>query len=496
MTEPEQQSRMSRVITGARERFESLRRFFLSELWDLDLSALPRVRKFAFSLVRVVVIVVRGFVNDNCALQSSALTFTTLMSMVPVLALAFSMAKGLGAQDRLMGLIGLEPEPLTEARGSQAPPGTDEFGLRIVEGGSLSTLPPQAQEMIVRMFESVERTNFSVLGSIGSLLLLWTVVRTMSKVERTFNLIWGVRQARPVARKVADFISVLVIVPILLLASTSVNAVLASSRIVELAEVRLGPLFWVYQRALGLTGLVSLCVAFSLLYIFMPNTRVKLLPALAAGIIGGCLWFAAQKTYFVSQGFVTRQSAIYGTFAAVPFFLLWVYVSWTVVLFGAEVAFAIQNCATYVFESEAADVEYETRERLGFVVVHEVCRCFADPGDEPWHAGPFAKQHGVPVRLMADVLFTLTSRRILIAVNEREGTYVPGRDPGRISLFDVWKAFRGDPDPRIADLLSATDTPALRQAIETHRTVTRQALDTVTLRDLILTEDPQAERSA
>jgi len=460
-----------------REAWDEFRRFTRQELWDVDLSTLPRLRKFGLSLLRIGVLVWKGLAADNCGLQASALTYITLMSLVPVLALMFSVSKGLGAQQKIMETIGVRKAPVEQVKagesaasaaqgdaGGESPvvaavAGSQEGGIFVVVPGSrIAEFPPQLQRAIVQVFQYVDETDFSKLGVAGSLLLVFTVIKVMGKIEKTFNTIWGVREERSFHRKFADYVSVLVVVPLLLLATMSLTTALSSGRIVDLLRAHVGPLYWVYTRIIKLSGIVMLCAGFAFLYSFMPNTRVRLFPALAGGVAGGILWAMAQFGYINGQIGLTRYNAIYGTFAAIPIFLFWVYLSWLIVLFGAEVSFAVQNHRTYVLERAVTETAFATRELLGFVVMYEVCKWFTEHGG-PWDVLEFSHRHGIPLRLTLDVIHTLTEAGLLVRSVNGEETVVPGRDPAKIDLWEIEKAFRGKADGTVELLLRDPKNP-------------------------------------
>ncbi len=440
---------------GLLQTLKSTYAFLRDDLWDLDLATLPRLKKIPFSIVRIVVIVIRGLIADHCALHASALSYTTLISMVPVLALMFSVSKGFGVHERLMATLAAQ----------------------------ITLLPEKAAEIIHKVFEAVERTNFGALGIIGLLLIFWTSVKVLGKVENTFNSIWGVHQPRTLIRKFTDYISVLVVVPILMLAATSANTALKADSFVALLQNRLGPLYWIYERLIGLTGLFSLFIAFSFLYIFIPNTRVKTLSALAGGVCGGGLWFLTQKFYIWAQVFVTSKSAIYGTFAAVPFFLAWLYASWLIVLFGAEISFAIQNHRTYWQEGTAANATLATRQLLGLLVVYKAGEAFMKGGPS-WCALEYARQNEIPIRLMTSVIRTLTCGDVLLPVEQEPSHFVPARDLGLITPSHVLQAFRGSESSLAAILARRHSGPLYQFVSDTFSNYQRQ-LQTTSFRDLL-----------
>ncbi|NOY81333.1 MAG: YihY family inner membrane protein [Kiritimatiellaeota bacterium] len=481
------------------ETWQDFRKFSRDELWDMDLAALPRMRKFGISLLRILILVGKGFVADNCGLQASALTYITLMSLVPLLALTFSASKGLGVQETIMQNIGLRRTTARtsaartdEARAARDVPKKRDMAtsdalshIEVVPKSKLADLPPQLQQAIVKVFNTVDATDFSKLGVVGSLLLIWTVIKVMGRVEMTFNSIWGVHESRSLQRKFADYLSVLFVVPFLLLAATSLTTVLSSGRIVATLQAHMGSLFWVYRKLISLAGLAVLLTGFSFLYIFMPNTRVKLFPALAGGVCGGGLWFAAQLLYIHGQIGLAKYNAIYGTFAAIPIFLAWLYLSWVIVLFGGEVAFAVQNHETYMLERTAENASFATREALGFLATYHLCRHYLHAGG-PWSSEAFARDHGIPTRLMSSVVHSLVEKGVFLSTAGEEALdgYVPARPPERLTLRDVAVAFRGEIDPVTKAVLTRTGD-RVGKAMALHLEAYEQALAGQNFRELV-----------
>ena len=234
--------------------------FFQEELWVKDLSALPRVRQLLFALCRVVMIVIRGFKDDQCSLQASALTYITLVSLVPMLAIMFSFSKGLGMQKRVLDKIGVERyqvedasardgvtwqyrvisnsnAPAADGGGTVTPPkkaGASAPGVVAGEqanaSGLAQRLPEPMQKALVTVFNYVENTSFAALGLIGLLLLLFSVIGSMARLEESFNKIWGVKRGRPFLRKLSEYLVVLILLPVIFLIATSVNTLLLSNQ--------------------------------------------------------------------------------------------------------------------------------------------------------------------------------------------------------------------------------------------------------------------------
>ncbi|MFO7821236.1 MAG: YihY/virulence factor BrkB family protein [Lentisphaeria bacterium] len=476
MTDQNKKGGVKKIIHTVTQAWHDARRFYGEELWDMDVSTLPRLKKAGTTFLRVIGIVIKGLITDRCTLQASALTYFTLMSMVPVLAMMLAVAKGLGAKEALMDKVGLER---VQAAGEGG-------GYVIVEGSKLAELPPEATSMITQAADvilgAVESASFGTIGAIGLAVLFWSVIKVMGKIENTFNDIWGVKEARTMVRKFSDYISVLVLVPIMVLMATSINAVLTSGKVAGLLQSKIGPLYYLYEKLLGLSGVSFLFLAFMCLYMFMPNTRVKLFPALIGGIVGGGIWYLWQGVYFFLQVEAGQKNAVYGTFAAIPLFLFWVYLSWVIVLFGAEIAFAVQNHRTYAQEQAAKDATFATRQMLTIIIMFEVCRDYYR-GARKWDPYDFSMENGIPIRLVKEALKILTDNRVLLQTED--GSFVPGKDLSKLTLADAEHALVGEISPSVRKTI-AHEHNTLHTKFKNYFDQFNESLADISLRDLVL----------
>ncbi|HPY90197.1 MAG TPA: YihY/virulence factor BrkB family protein [Lentisphaeria bacterium] len=448
--------------------------FFQEELWVKDLSALPRVRQLLFALCRVVMIVIRGFKDDQCSLQASALTYITLVSLVPMLAIMFSFSKGLGMQKRVLDKIGVERyqvedasardgvtwqyrvisnsnAPAADGGGTVAPPkkaGASAPGVVAGEqanaSGLAQRLPEPMQKALVTVFNYVENTSFAALGLIGLLLLLFSVIGSMARLEESFNKIWGVKRGRPFLRKLSEYLVVLILLPVIFLIATSVNTLLLSNQFYTYLHEHVGFAAWLIEKLGALCGVAFVLSGFAFLYVFMPNTKVKSFPALMAGLTAGLLWYVVQWAFLSLQVGLTRYNTIYGTFAALPFFLAWLYANWSIILFGAEVSFAIQNHRTIHLEKASESMGTGACIILGQVILYEASKAFHD-GRGSWNPAEFGRENSIPSRVLQRIVDVLDRHGVLIKVagETAEGfRYVPGRDLAVLSPADVEEAFR------------------------------------------------------
>ena len=390
-----------------------IKRFVTEDIWDIDLSSLPRIRRFGVNAVRVLHLVLKGYWANDCPLHASALTYTTLIAIVPVLALALSVLRGFGAASHV------EQQILETA----------------------SAMPEQFRAFVGDILRYVNNTSFSALGGLGLAFLLVTVVMVLSQVESSFNRVWGVQVPRTILRRFSEYLSVLVVVPVLMLAATTINATLSSQVVIDFIESRYATAAAFYLRLLKLTPFAAVWIAFSFLYKFMPNTRVRPGPALVSGIIGGSLWIAWQWVYITFQIGIKNYNAIYATFATVLIFLLWLNISWQIILLGAEIGFGLQNHSTFAMEMRSHTANMKTRLSLAIAVLANASDAMLN-GAKCFCAPAFAQEHGAPIRLLNEVVNELVKTGFLTPVwdPKGQGNFVLMRAPDKVRLADVVEA--------------------------------------------------------
>ncbi len=393
---------------------DEIREFFRRRLWNIDPAELPAGRRFLLRLGQVCSLVGRDFYKDQCMLQASALTYTTLLSIVPLLALMFAVLKGFGVQNILEPLI-------------------------------LERLMVGSEAMVAQVMTYIDNTNFGRLGAVGLVLLLVTVLTLLINIESSFNHIWGVQESRSLLRCFTDYLSVVLISPLLLLAAISITTTLRNQDLVQ----RLLETAFVGEAVLAgfkLLPFVAMWIAFTFLYIFMTNTRVRFAAALVGGIFGGTLWLLVQWIYVEFQVGVTRYNAIYGTMAALPIFMVWIYVSWLCVLLGLELSYTWQNLRSLRREAGMGAVSYASREFVALALLLLIAEDFYR-GAPPRSREDLAEELDLPPRLTQRVLGDLVRLGFLSEVrNGRQevNAYQPGREPETLSLATVVQALRED----------------------------------------------------
>jgi len=390
-------------------------RFVKYDIWNMPLDQISATKAFLLKFVRIVVLSVRGFDEDKCMLRASALTFYTMLSIVPVLAMAFGVAKGFGF------------EKLLERQILERLQGQEEI----------------ANYMISFSRSMLDNTRGGMVAGIGIVLLFWAVIKLLGNIETSFNAIWGVKKGRSIGRKFCDYLSAMLLCPILLIMAGGIN-VLISSQVRDIIE-KLPLLDFVGPMIFSLLNLFPYCVMwalFSFLYMFMPNTNVRLKAGMVGGIVAGTLFQFLQLAYISFQIGVAQYNAIYGGFAALPLFLIWLNMSWLIVLLGAEITFAFQHADTYEFEPECRALQPGYKRLMTLWVMHVLVKYF-QKGDCPPGVDDISMMLRMPARLVQEILTELTLCNMVAEVSIAGKTgirYQPARDISTITIFAVIEA--------------------------------------------------------
>lgn len=388
---------------------------FNKEYWLLNRNDAPVHKRFLLKQIRIMLLAIKGFTEDRVQVRASALTYYTLLSIVPIAAMVFGIAQAFGFEETLRQTV------------------MDSFKSQ------------QEVSNYILNFADKYLSNISggVLAGVGVLVLLWTVMRLLSSIELSFNDIWRIKKSRAMARKMSDYISLVIIGPVLVVASFSINIFLeqqvaSSSEAFPLIGY-IGPILGFF---LSLVPFVFIWVVFMLVYIVMPNTKVKLSSALIAGVLGGSLFQLFQLLYISFQSKLFNYGEVYGSFAALPLFLIWMQVSWLIVLFGAELAFANQNVEHYETELESLKISNHLKITITMLVVRAIALNFRQ-SQPPLTSDEIAHKLDLPVRLVRDVLYELNEVGIVsetITKNVKQNAYQPSTDTDRLSVSYVMNA--------------------------------------------------------
>lgn len=381
---------------------------FSKEYWNLKNVANSPRRMFLVKQIRILSLALRGFTEDRVQLRASALTYYTLLSIVPIAAMVFGIAKGFGIDDKLHEYIQSTFESQKEVSDYILDFATKY--LSNIKGG--------------------------IIAGVGIFVLLFTVMRLLSNIELSFNDIWQIKKSRVMSRKMSDYISLVVIAPVLIVASSSVTAFIGDK--ITDSFYYFGPITGVFAV---LVPYILVWLVFTLLYIIMPNTKVKLSSAFAGGLIAGTIFQVFQLLYVKLQGQLFSYGEVYGSFAALPLFLVWLQLSWLIVLFGAEIAFANQNVEHYEAESETFNISHHMKQIVSLMIVKLIATNFKD-GIQPMTAEEIANKLDFPVRLVRDIIYELLDIGMIsetITKNVKENAYQPAMDINGLTISYVMK---------------------------------------------------------
>ena len=384
--------------------FGPVRKFLTNEVWLIEVDKLPRLKGAIYKQLQLALYVWREFWKDSSLLRASGLTYTTLLTLVPLLALMFALLKGLGVQKAL--------EP---------------FFLERLTGGS--------HPITERIMGYVSRIHVGSLGALGITFLFLTMILVLTNIEMAFNQIWQVDRGRPWLRKCSDYLGLLVILPVAMFVSVSLMTFVKSHLVTqELLSIDL--LGRIYVYLLKMAPFFVMWLAFSFIYLFMPNTRVNPISASAGGIIGGTLWQFCQLAYIHYQFGFRTYGAIYGALSQLPMLLIWIFVSWIILLLGAEIAFAHQNLARFRLRQRWRAQPTVNRSYWGLQLLLLVCERF-EAGKSPPTIMELAEELTVPADETRALLEIMENMGVLKAGGENGYEVLPAKDMKHLMVFDL-----------------------------------------------------------
>lgn len=426
--------------------------YFTDTIFKLDLREWHNpVARWLVRQYRLWFYTARGLVEHGTMVRSAALTYYTLMSLVPIIAVVFAIVKGFGLADRLIdNLYGLFPQN------------------------------PEIIDYVVGFAErALARTQGGIVAAVALLMLFWAVIKVFSSIENAFNNIWEVKVERSIARQYTDYIAVVLIVPILWIVANAVG---------NYAQELFGmDGRWYHTLLMRSASLVVFWVMFTLLYLIIPNAKVRLGSAMMAGIVAGTFFLLFQWGYVYLQRWMTSYNAIYGSFVALPLLLIWLQTSWQILLFGGELSFAYQNIARFGEERESLLVSYDQRRKILLATMVLVVRNFRDKGGA-YPADAIRERLGLPTRIVNDVLFQLVQAGQLIAVrngdDEREVAYMPAHEISKLTVYGILEAVEHCGQMRF-DFAATPDLARVDCELERLKEGARSSQENVRLLDLI-----------
>ena len=407
-------------------------RFVEHDIWRIPLSELSPRKTFLIKQLRILILAIRGFMEDKVHVRASALTYYSLFGMVPIVGLAFGVAKGFGLENYL------------------------ESQLREAFSGREEIL-----NWVLEFSQSLLQTaSGGIVAGIGMVILLYTIMIILNFIEESFNEIWQVKKPRPWSRKFSDYFSMMFIAPLFFIMASATTVFLRTEAYNFVEGMVLGQYLSPAILLIGkLIPYMLVWVMFLILYMVMPNTNVKFKSALIAAIIAGTMFQLAQWYYIYFQVGVSRYNAIYGSFAALPLLMFFIRLSWIIVLFGAELSYANQNVENYEFESETQRISPFNKKLLALYVLQAMITNFIE-GGKPLTAEKLALKLQIPNKLVRSILNDLNEVSLVSETTTeqaKETGYLPAIDPNQISIKMVLDRL----DRRGIDILIAKPSPEL-----------------------------------
>lgn len=366
-----------------------------------------RTVRMCVRLYKLLYYMVRGLLSHGTLVRSAALTYYTIMSLVPIVAVVFAVVKGFGLADGLVGsLYGLFPQT------------------------------PEIIDYLVSFAENaLARTRGGVVAAVALVMLFWTIIQVFSSIENAFNNIWEVKTTRSIARQWSDYLAILLIIPVLWAFASAVGRY--TDELLGVDES------WYFTLLSKFFSMLFIWVMFTLFYLIIPNAKVRLRSALTAGIAAGTVFLLFQWGYVYAQKAMTSYNAIYGSFAALPLFLIWIQISWEILLIGGELSFTYQNIARFGEEHEWQHISYDQRRKAILATQLLVVRHFRQRGGA-MPREEIIRELDLPTRVVNDALFQLTAARQLIEVQEGKDevaiSYTPAYDIAQMTLYGVMQA--------------------------------------------------------
>lgn len=404
-------------------------------------------------VIRIHLIVFQEFQRDLITLRASALTFTVVLSLVPMLALGTAVLKGLGAGDQMreaaykfidqfeLSVAKESGEQINTAAGP-VPALRPDMDMATAVKPAQKGLTVHLRKAVDQIFDYVDRTNFATLGAFGILGLVIAAIFVLSSIEQAMNAIWQAESSRPIGRKIMDYLALMILLPVSINTVMATMATLQSQALLVRLQGML-PGTWMGPLLLNMVPIVLLIATFTILYRFLPNTKVNISSALIGGVCGGLGWLLIQVIYIKLQIGVARYNAIYGSFATLPLFLVWMQMGWVVFLAGAEMAFAVHVWRNYLWKGTMLSPSNQMA--LAFDIMETTLADFHER--RVTDRTSLARRLKQPDAYVASVLKSLLTKGLLRGVDGEKDRFVPAAPAEEINPAEI------------VDLIYGTEVP-------------------------------------
>ena len=389
-------------LAKLKKKISNLINFLTNDIWRLDSQDVSGKRNIFYNGLKAIIMTVRNTMELQLNVRAASLTYRTLLSLVPGLAVLFAVARG--------------------------------FGLLNIIKGQLSTYFPGQEEILLQVTEfidnSLEHAQGGVFAGVGVIVLLYTVFILFSDIENNFNTIWQLSKGRTIQRRISDYFALIFIMPIFIVLNSALTIMISSSTVYfDAFSYILNPLV---TQVLNILPFFIIILVLTLLYKFMPNTKVKFVNALIAGFVAGTALQIFQLVYISGQLWITKYNAIYGSFAALPLLLLWMQLSWNIVLMGVELSFSLQNIRKFYFEKETKNISRRYNDFFTILIASLIAKRFAME-KLPLTVDEISEKHSIPIRLTNQIIDLLQELQIISPTPDEEDPDVMAFQPA----FDI-----------------------------------------------------------
>ena len=437
------------------ELIANIKKFFLVTLWQELPEQTHAIWRGVNNSLRISYIVVRELGKGELNLRAMSLVFTTLLSLVPLIAVAFSVLKAFGVHNQIEPFLLSMLEPLGE----------------------------KGPEITSNIIGFVQNVKVGVLGSLGVAMLFYTIIALVQKIENAFNYVWRVKRARTLARRFTDYLSVVMIGPVLVVTALGLAATVMNHDVV-LSLQSIEPFGTLLLFATKLMPYLMIILAFTFLYMFIPNTRVELMSALMGAAVAGVLWITVGKIFASFVASASNYTAIYSSFAILFFFMIWLYLAWFILLIGSQVAFYLQHPKLVQFGGRHYELSPRLREKEGIWLMTVIAKQFYQQ-QPALNMEQLAQQTSLMGETLEELVMTLEQGGFIVELTGDESRYQPAQDIAAIRVSSILNCLRTAEESKLMDVKSMIDAPVekLLQRLEQAQQTT---LGDLSLRDLAL----------
>jgi membrane protein len=438
------------------ELIKKINDFLTKDLWHLDTGSLNKFRAWLVYLLKLIYATVKGFTENELTLRAMSLVYTTLLSIVPLLAFSVSILKAFGVVDNQ-----LEP-----------------FLINFME-----PLGEKGVEITGQIIGFIENINFGVLGIVGLVMLIYTSISLIMKIEDSLNHIWKVRKGRSLVRRFSDYITILLIGPVLMFAAIGLTASFESNAIVQ-KVLAIQPLGALVLLSAKLIPYLFVFLVFTFIYVVIPNTKVKIKSAFIGGAIAGIAWQTTGWIFAFSVAKSTKYAAIYSSLAVLILFMIWLYINWLILLIGAQIAYCHQNLKTLDLGRTIFQLSSKVKEKMAFLVMYLIGYNFYH-NEEKWTFDSLVNHLGLPQESVDTTLSELKDKNLILEVGDDPTFYLPAKDIEVITLAEIIDAARTNRETPLLENRYLAN-PEIDQITEHIDDAIHGALGKMTLKDLVL----------